>query len=107
MDVLEPGDVVDLHCEVRGEGEPLGQAHDFATADDAHFTPAQLGGVRARTLIVHGDADPLYPMDVMEELRRSIPGAQLWVLPGEGHGPIFGPQTAPFRDRALAFLRQP
>jgi pimeloyl-ACP methyl ester carboxylesterase len=83
------------------------QAHDFANADDPHFTPAQLAGVRARTLIVHGDADPFYPMEVMEELRASIPGAQLWVVPGAGHGPIFGAQTAPFLDRALAFLREP
>jgi pimeloyl-ACP methyl ester carboxylesterase len=83
------------------------QAHDFANADDPHFTAAQLAGIRARTLIVHGDADPFYPMDVMEELRASIPGAQLWVRPGAGHGPIFGPQAAPFLDRALAFLRQP
>ena len=82
------------------------QAHDFANGDDPHFTPAQLSGVRARTLIVHGDADPFYPAEVMEELRAAIPGAQLWVIPGAGHGPIFGAQTAPFLDRALPFLRQ-
>ena len=93
-----------------GDGQILAlwrQAHDFANADDPHFTPEQLAGVRARTLIVHGDADPLYPAEVMEDLRASIPGADLWVIPGAGHGPIFGPQTAPFLDRALAFLHQP
>ena len=81
------------------------QAHDFADADDPHFTPEQLAGIRARTLVVHGGADPFYPTEVMEDLRASIPGAQLWVIPGAGHGPIFGHQTAPFLDRALAFLR--
>lgn len=81
------------------------QAHDFAEGDDPHFTPAQLAAVRARTLIVHGDADPFYPMDVVEDLRRSIPDAELWVVPGGGHGPIFGAQAPPFAARALDFLR--
>jgi pimeloyl-ACP methyl ester carboxylesterase len=100
MRSFHPGGDAQIHALWR-------QAHDFANADDPHFTPAQLAGVRARTLIVHGDADPLYPMDVMQELRASIPGAELWVIPGAGHGPILGPQTASFLDRALAFLRQP
>jgi pimeloyl-ACP methyl ester carboxylesterase len=83
------------------------QAHDFVNGDDPHFTPAQLAGIRARTLLMHGGADALYPTDVIEELRASIPGAQLWVIPDAGHAPVFGDRTAPFLDRALAFLREP
>jgi pimeloyl-ACP methyl ester carboxylesterase len=37
--------------------------------DDMTFTPPHLATIRARTLIVTGDRDPLYPLD----LRRAIP----------------------------------
>jgi pimeloyl-ACP methyl ester carboxylesterase len=81
------------------------QANAFKDSrDDPNFTPAQLAAIRARTLIVHGDADPLYPLDVVEELHRGIPGSHLWVIAGGGHGPIFGAMAQPFVARALAFL---
>jgi pimeloyl-ACP methyl ester carboxylesterase len=81
------------------------QAHAFKDShDDPNFSPEQLAAISARTLIVHGDADPLYPVTVVRELQRSIPGADLWLIPGGGHGPIFGAQAAAFVERALAFL---
>lgn len=78
----------------------------FATRDDdMAFTAPQLGTVTARTLIVHGDRDPLYPVELALELYRGIPRSALWVVPNAGHGPIFGELAAPFADRAMAFLR--
>ena len=43
----------------------------FATSqDDMAFTPDLLGQISARTLIVHGDRDPLYPIEMaLEHLR--------------------------------------
>jgi pimeloyl-ACP methyl ester carboxylesterase len=77
----------------------------FATSyDDMAFTPPLLGTITARTLIVHGDRDPLYPIDMAIELFRAIPSAALWVVPNGGHGPIFGPFAEPFRTTALAHL---
>jgi len=73
--------------------------------DDMAFTPPLLGTITARTLIVHGDRDPLYPVEFALEIYRSIPGSALWVVPNGGHGPIFGPQAAPFAEAAMAFLR--
>jgi pimeloyl-ACP methyl ester carboxylesterase len=73
--------------------------------DDMAFTPPLLGTITARTLIVHGDRDPLYPVELALEMYRSIPASALWVVPGGGHGPIFGPLAAPFVDTALSFLR--
>jgi pimeloyl-ACP methyl ester carboxylesterase len=73
--------------------------------DDMSFTAATLSAITARTLIVHGDRDPLYPVEQAVELFRGIANAALWVVPNGGHGPIFGPQAAPFVEGATAFLR--
>jgi pimeloyl-ACP methyl ester carboxylesterase len=73
--------------------------------DDMNFTPPYLSTIRARTLIVHGDRDPLYPVHIPVEMHASIPGSYLWIVPNGGHGPIFGKQRALFEETALSFLR--
>lgn len=73
--------------------------------DDMAFTSSLLGHIRARTLIVHGDRDPLYPLELALEPYRGIPSAELWVVPGAGHGPIFGDLAPPFVTQAITFLR--
>jgi pimeloyl-ACP methyl ester carboxylesterase len=72
--------------------------------DDMAFTPPLLATITARTLVVHGDRDPLYPVELALELYRSIPESALWVVPHGGHGPIFGSLAAPFAETALAYL---
>jgi pimeloyl-ACP methyl ester carboxylesterase len=77
----------------------------FATSDDdMAFTAALLGTITARTLVVHGDRDPLYPVEMALELFRGIPASALLVVPDAGHGPIFGAMAQPFAARALAHL---
>lgn len=73
--------------------------------DDMSFTPPYLSTITARTLIVHGDRDPLYPVNLAVELYTAIPRAALWVVPDGGHVPIFGPMAPRFRETALEFLR--
>ena len=73
--------------------------------DDMNFTPPYLSTITARTLIVHGDRDPLYPVNLAMEMYSAIPKAALWVVPNGGHGPIFGPMAPRFRETALEFLR--
>jgi len=83
-------------------------AREFADdRDDMNFTAATLSTITARTLIVHGDRDPLYPVEQAVELFRGIPNASLWVVPNGGHGPIFSEQAAPFVRTATAFFREP
>lgn len=77
----------------------------FATSyDDMAFTTVSLGTITARTLIVHGDRDPLYPVELAVELLRGIPRSALWIVPNGGHGPIFGDRSALFRSESLSFL---
>ena len=93
---------------VHGDGQ-IARLYDmtrsFATSyDDMAFTSSRLARITARTLIVHGDRDPLYPVELAVELLRGIPASALWVIPNGGHGPIFGERAALFRSEALAFL---
>jgi pimeloyl-ACP methyl ester carboxylesterase len=82
--------------------------HARAFADDygdMSFTPPHLATITARTLVVYGDRDHLYPVEMGVEIYRAIPRASLWVVPGGGHGPIFAPhEREPFAREALAFL---
>jgi pimeloyl-ACP methyl ester carboxylesterase len=72
--------------------------------DDMAFTPPLLATITAPTLIVHGDRDPLYPVELALELYRSIAASALWIVPDGGHGPIFGELAAPFAATALKHL---
>jgi pimeloyl-ACP methyl ester carboxylesterase len=45
----------------------------------------RLGEITAPTLVIHGDEDPLFPLDHGQALAREIPGAELLVLEGVGH----------------------
>ena len=73
--------------------------------DDMNFTPPYLSTITARTLIVHGDRDPLYPIDIPIEIHKAIDKSYLWIIPNGGHVPIFGDMSDRFAETSLAFLR--
>lgn len=80
------------------------QFHSFKdNYDDMNFTRPYLSTVSARTLIVHGDRDQFFPVEIPLEMYRSIPNALLWIIPQGGHVPIFDP-LVPFAPTALKFL---
>src|SRR4051812_18840732 len=45
-----------------------------------------LGEIRVPTLVIHGSADPMFPLGHGRALAAGIPGARLLVLEGAGHG---------------------
>jgi pimeloyl-ACP methyl ester carboxylesterase len=71
---------------------------------DMNFTPPLLSTIKARTLIVHGDRDGLYPVNLAVEMYEAIPSSYLWIIPNGGHGPVFGEMAQRFVETALAFL---
>ena len=73
--------------------------------DDMNFTPPYLATITARTLIVQGDRDPLYPLEISVEMARAIPRSSLWIVPNAGHGPIGGGYWPEFLRTAISFLR--
>ena len=72
--------------------------------EDMSFTPSDLRRIQARTMIVHGDSDPLFPLEIAETIDQSIAESSLWVIPGGGHVPVFGEEMTEFFVRASAFL---
>jgi pimeloyl-ACP methyl ester carboxylesterase len=85
----------------------LASTKSFADSyDDMNFTPPHLSTIQARTLIVQGDRDPLYPVELSVEMARAIPKSSLWIIPNSGHGPVIGERWPEFLKTAAAFLRQ-
>ncbi len=72
--------------------------------DDMNFTAASLSTITASTLIVYGDRDFLYPVEMGVEMYRAIPRSALWVVPNGGHGPVFLDAAPLFARTALGFL---
>lgn len=60
------------------------QNHSLIAADDRRREP--LSSIGAPTLVIHGDADPLFPIEHGEALAEEIPNARLLPLEGAGHG---------------------
>ena len=84
----------------------LASTASFADSyDDLNFTPPYLSTIQARTLIVQGDRDPLYPIDISVEMAKAIPQSSLWIIPNGGHGPIGGERWPEFVKTSAAFLR--
>ncbi len=60
------------------------QNHDAIPGDDCSYQP--LTTIAAPTLVIHGTADPIFPLRHGEELAAEIPGARLLPIDGAGHG---------------------
>jgi len=60
------------------------QNHDLLSDEERSRTP--LSSISAPTLVVHGTADPMFPIGHGEALAEEIPGARLLRLEGAGHG---------------------
>jgi len=65
--------------------DPAGLDRQMAAVLAARPRNERLRSVTAPTLVIHGDADPLIPMSGGEDTARSIPGAELLIIPGAGH----------------------
>ncbi|MFI1065903.1 alpha/beta fold hydrolase [Streptomyces spororaveus] len=68
------------------------RAHDFGAARnhdslaDGEVSQAPLSSITVPTLVIHGTADPMFPLRHGEALAQRIPGARLLALRDAGHG---------------------
>ncbi len=60
------------------------QNHDLMSQGEGSLKP--LSSITAPTLVIHGAADPMFPLEHGEVLAADIPGARLLKLKGAGHG---------------------
>ena len=73
--------------------------------DDMNFTPPYLASISARALIIYGDRDFLYPLNIAVEMYAAIPHSYLWIVPNGDHLPVFNNPLVPFTVAVLPFLR--
>lgn len=73
---------------------------------DPSFTPDVMATVKARTLIIHGDNDPIAPVSNAWGMYQNIPQARLWIVPNGGHvPPVLPGNQNDFTRRTLEFLQ--
>jgi pimeloyl-ACP methyl ester carboxylesterase len=98
-------------CAHRGEGQVRDLMRQFIgfkdSYEDMNLTPPYLATIKARTLIVHGDRDEFFPVEIPVELYTSIPKSQLWIVPNGDHVPIYGARTPEFLRITSEFLGNP
>lgn len=73
------------------------------TSDSAPLSTEVLSTITIPTFLIWGDRDIYFPIDVAVELYQSLPNAQLWVLPGQDHVPIW-PEWGGDSDAAARFV---
>ncbi len=94
-----------LEISLRRSYAPAGTARQLLAIAASGDRSALLERIRAPTLVLHGDADPLLPLPHGRDCAAKIAGASLNVIPGMGHD--LPPALIPIlRDALLAHLRQ-
>ncbi|WP_455169230.1 alpha/beta fold hydrolase [Aegicerativicinus sediminis] len=64
----------------------LGQFRGMAEYyDDMNFTTPYLSTITAETLIIHGDRDEFFSVDIPAQSYKAIQNSYLWIIPNFGH----------------------
>jgi pimeloyl-ACP methyl ester carboxylesterase len=74
-----------LFSDVRRAYEPLGVARQIAAVTANGDRRAKLAKIKAPTVVLHGESDPLVPVEGGRDTAANIPGAELRVIPNMGH----------------------
>jgi pimeloyl-ACP methyl ester carboxylesterase len=64
---------------------PTGTARQLAAILTSGSRREALRSVKVPTLVIHGNADPLVPVECGKDTANSIPGAELMIIEGMGH----------------------
>jgi pimeloyl-ACP methyl ester carboxylesterase len=84
-----PADEVELRqrilADYRRSFYPVGFMRQYAGVLASPDRRTKLAKITAPTIVVHGEADPLVPVEGGRDTAANIPGAQLKIVPGMGH----------------------
>ena len=69
-----------------------------------NFTPPYLAIIQAKTLIIHGDRDNFFPVDLALYTYEAIPDSYLWVIPNAGHALVLTDHADDIKRVALDFF---
>lgn len=93
------------HGRIKGKLIARQFYHFHELNGDPAISADQLSGIRARSLIIHGDND-FVPVSQAWEIYQNISNAHLWIVPNGWHMPHSGAANeAEFIRRTLEFLR--
>src|SRR5687767_740148 len=72
---------------------------------DPLFTPDILSTIKANWLVVQGDDEPIFPLQIALEMHQYIPNSRLWIVPNGGHLPhLIADNQSEFLRVSLEFL---
>lgn len=75
------------------------------------FSKEEISEISVPTFMIFGDRDTFYPMEIPTEMYQAIPNARLWVVPEQGHTPVWqimGADTltvSQFPKQVLSFFK--
>ena len=74
--------------------EPTGTTRQLAATIALESLKPRLGQITVPTLVIHGDEDPLFPIECGRDIAVSVPNAKMLVMEGVGHSlpPAIWPQ---------------
>lgn len=61
------------------------QAANTYDGRSMNFTPPYLSTINCPTLIIQGDRDQFFPVEIPMVLHENIPNSHLWIIPNWGH----------------------
>jgi pimeloyl-ACP methyl ester carboxylesterase len=85
---------------------PQGVARQLAAILTQENRKPALKGVRAPTLVIHGDADPLVSVEAGKDTAEAMPGAELKIIKGMGHDLPHGEAWAQIADHIIAHTKK-
>lgn len=95
--MLIPEDKIRRDAEINFKRSyyPQGSARQFGAVLSSGSRRKALHSVKVPALVIHGDADPLVPVEGGIDTAESIPGARLEIIKGMGHAlpPVVWPQV--------------
>lgn len=94
-------------CSFERGVSPGGSARQLAAIFASGNRKSSLAALKVPTLVVHGDADPLLPVECGIDLAESIPGSRLKIIKGMGHwlGPAVWNEVIEAMDRHIRCSR--
>lgn len=66
--------------------DPLGSQNHMKAIMNAPTRTEMARSITAPTLVLHGDNDAFFPLEHAQFTSKTVPGAQLVIIPGMGHG---------------------
>ena len=76
----------ELVCRDVARARNIASAENHGSIPEGETPHRPLCSIRVPTLVIHGTADPMFPLEHGQALAGEIPGARLLTLEGAGHG---------------------